>query len=88
MPKQLSLSERIMIERMIQQDYTFASIARRLERSPSTISREVLHYRCFVNPFPKPGTLDCVYMFSCQRNRLCLEAPTSHLCYGYKCNIY
>lgn len=85
MPKQLSLSERIMIERMIHQDYTFASIARRLERSPSTISREVLHYRCFVNPFPKPGTLDCVYMFSCQRNRLCLETPTSHLCYGYKC---
>lgn len=39
MPKQLSLSERIMIEIMIHQDYTFASIARRLERSTGTISR-------------------------------------------------
>ena len=33
MPKQLSLSERIVIERMISKDYSFASIGRNLERS-------------------------------------------------------
>ena len=49
MPKQLSLSERIIIERMISKDYSFASIGRNLERSASTISREVIKYRCFVD---------------------------------------
>lgn len=44
MPKQLSLSERIIIERMISKDYSFASIGRNLERSASTISREVIKY--------------------------------------------
>lgn len=85
MPKQLTLSERIVIERMLSQDYTFASIARRLERSSSTISREILKYRCFVNKLPREGELDCVNKFSCQRNRLCLDSDTSHECYGYRC---
>ena len=49
MPKQLSLSERIIIERMISKDYSFASIGINLERSASTISREVIKYRCFVD---------------------------------------
>lgn len=49
MPKQLSLSERIIIKRMISKDYSFASIGRNLERSASTISREVIKYRCFVD---------------------------------------
>ncbi|WP_368076760.1 helix-turn-helix domain-containing protein, partial [Eubacterium sp. AF15-50] len=55
MPKQLSLSERIIIERMISKDYSFASIGRNLERSASTISREVIKYRCFVDRIPLPG---------------------------------
>ena len=38
MSKQLSLSERIVIERMLAQNYTFATIARKLERSASTIA--------------------------------------------------
>ena len=50
MSKQLSLSERIVIERMLAQNYTFATIARKLERSASTIAREVKNYRCFINP--------------------------------------
>ena len=85
MAKQLSLSERMLIERMLHQDYTFATIARKLERSPSSISREVRNYRCFVNPIPKEGELDCVNKYKCHRNRLCLENPTSHECYGYRC---
>lgn len=44
MPKQLSLSERIIIERMVSKDYSFASIGRNLKRSASTISREVIKY--------------------------------------------
>ena len=42
MPKQLSLPERIIIERMLHQDYSFASIARALERSASTAASAFL----------------------------------------------
>ena len=87
MPKQLSLSERIIIERMLSQDFTFASIARRLNRSASTISREVLHYRCFVNPITHKHNNDCLHFHSCLRNRICLDSPTSHECYGYRCKF-
>ena len=55
MPKQLSLPERIIIEKMIHQDYSFATIGRHLNRSASTVAREVLNYRCFVNRLPLPG---------------------------------
>ena len=65
MPKQLSLSERIIIERMISKDYSFASIGRNLERSASTISREVIKYRCFVDRIPLPGENDCTHKNSC-----------------------
>ena len=61
MPKQLSLPERIIIERMISKDYSFASIGRNLERSASTISREVIKYRCFVDRIPLPGENDCTH---------------------------
>lgn len=66
MPKQLSLPERIIIERMLHQDYSFASIARNLDRSASTIAREVMHYRCFTNRIPLPGENDCIRKSSCQ----------------------
>ena len=47
MSKHLSLSDRAMIERLLVMDYTFASIAKKLNRSASTISREVKRYRVF-----------------------------------------
>ena len=84
MAKQLSLPERIIIERMIHQDYSFASIGRNLERSASTIAREVLHYRCFTGRMPITGENDCVNKNSCQRNSLCPDVDT-HGCYGYRC---
>lgn len=49
MAKQLSLPERIINEQMIHKDYSFASIGRNLDRSASTIAREILHYRCFTS---------------------------------------
>ena len=69
MSKQLSLSERIIIERMLAQNYTFATIARKLERSASTITREVKNYRCFINPDSHKGN-DCIHFQSCLRNRV------------------
>ena len=68
MSKQLSLPERIIIERMLHQDYSFASIARALEHSASTVAREVLHYRCFTGIIPLPGENNCIHRPSCQKN--------------------
>ena len=81
MATQLSLPERIIIERMIHLDYTFASIARNLNRSASTVAREVLHYRCFTSRLPIAGENDCIYKDSCQRNTICSEVGV-HGCYG------
>ena len=84
MTKQLSLSERIVIERMITSDFTFATIARHLNRSPSTISREVRNHRGFVEKFTPQGKNDCVKRHSCLRNNICDDAPV-HGCYFYRC---
>ena len=84
MPKQLSLSERIIIERMISKDYSFASIGRNIERSASTISREVIKYRCFVDRIPLPGENDCTHKNSCLKNSICDDVGV-HGCYGYRC---
>ncbi|MBR5229468.1 MAG: IS30 family transposase [Firmicutes bacterium] len=84
MAKQLSLSDRIFIENSIHRNYTFASIARQLGRSPSTISREVKRYRVFVDKPRKKGENDCIRFRTCVRNNLCEEAPT-HGCYFYRC---
>lgn len=84
MANQLSFPERIVIEKMIHQDYTFASIARNLERSASTVAREVLHYRCFTNRLPISGENDCIRKSSCQRNTLCPEVGV-HGCFGARC---
>ena len=66
MAKQLSLPERYVIEQMLHQDYSFASIGRNLDRSASTIAREVLHYRCFTSRSPIMGENDCINRPSCQ----------------------
>ena len=84
MAKQLSLSDRYIIERSLNKDYTFATIARILERSPSTISREILKYRVFVDKFPMEGSNDCTKRGSCLKNTLCSDAPP-HGCYFYRC---
>ena len=84
LPKQLSLPERIVIEQMIHRDLSFASIGRNLDRSASTIAREVLHYRCFTNRIPLPGENDCINKPGCQRNTLCRKAGV-HGCFGSRC---
>ena len=84
MAKQLSLSERIIIEQMIHKDYSFASIGRNLNRSASTIAREVLHYRCFTSRIPIMGENDCINRPGCQRNTLCPEKGF-HGCYFSRC---
>ena len=69
---------------MICQDFTFATIARHLHRSASTISREVRNHRGFTDRFTPEGKNDCVNKFKCLRNSICEDAPI-HGCYFYRC---
>ena len=71
MSKHLSLSDRAMIERLLVMDYTFTSIAKKLNRSPSTISREVKRYRVFTGRVNPSAKNDCANYYSCIRNNLC-----------------
>ena len=84
MAKQLSLPERIINEQMIHKDYSFASIGRNLDRSASTIAREILHYRCFTSRIPLIGENDCTHRPGCHKNTLCPEIGV-HGCFSSRC---
>ena len=71
MAKHLTLTERAFIERALAQDYSFAYIGKVLDRSDTTIAREVKRYRVFVER--TVGRNDCIYYQTCLRNRLCGE---------------
>lgn len=80
MSKHLSLSDRALIERFIALDYTFATMAKRLERSPSTISREVKRHRVFVGSFYE-GSKECTEYSHCVRRNRC-NSETQYTCFS------
>ena len=92
MAKHLSLSDRIIIERGINDDLTFATIARILDRSPSSISREIKRYRVFIKSNRAFNGNDCTKRPTCLHNKLCSDAPRQgcwlsrcKTCPDYKC---
>ena len=63
MSKHLTLSDRAIIEKYLAQDMSFSYIAKRLDRSATTISREIKNHRCFVNGFRyTPSKAGCAEM--------------------------
>ena len=88
MPKQLSLSERIVIEKMLVHGYSFAAIARQLDRSASTIAREVKNYRHFVKPISYRNSIDCIHYqdLGCEAVRLEFSNSYNHsdLCLNFR----
>ena len=70
MSKHLTLSGRAIIEKYLAPDMPFSYIAKRLHRSPSTISREVKINRCFVNGY-RYSDNPCINYRSCIRRNLC-----------------
>ena len=80
MTKHLSLSDRILIERFVSESYSFAFIARKLSRNPSTISREVKRHRCFVTHC-RDGDNDCIRFRSCLRRNVC-STESKYTCFG------
>lgn len=77
MSKHLSLSDRILIEKFLAEDFSFAHIARRLHRSAATISREVKLHRCFTDKFEYRN--DCILFPNCLRQNVCVE-ETKYSC--------
>ena len=82
MSKHLTLTDRAIIEKYIAQDMSFSFIAKRLNRSATTISREIKNHRCFVNGFRYTSN-DCINYRSCLRRNLCDQESIytcSHRC--------
>ena len=94
MSSHLSFSERAYIERSLVNDKTFRQIARDLHRSPSTIAREVLKYRAFVDKEYLTSSKSCIYYNSCTRHRLCHNRPSYYcidrckFCHDYDCSTF
>lgn len=82
MSKHLTLSDGVIIEKYLAQDMPFSYIAKRLHRSPSTISREVRNHRCFVNGY-RYSDNPCINYRSCIRRNLCVQ-ESIYSCY-HKC---
>ena len=70
MSKHLTLTDRAIIEKYLAQDMSFSFIAKRLNRSATTISREIKNHRCFVNSFRYTSN-DCINYRSCLRRNIC-----------------
>ncbi len=76
MTRHLSLTDRALIERFVAQDFSFSYIARRLHRSPATISREIKIHRCFTDKGDWSSN-DCINYRNCLKQNLC---STKSLC--------
>ena len=72
MSKHLSLSDRALIEKFIAEGFTFAYIAKRLCRSPATISREIRLHRCFVER-QEVAENDCMHYTKCLKRDICSD---------------
>ena len=67
--KQLTLNQRIKIEEMINQRHRKSEIARELDKSLSTISREIKKH-CIVKPhnvFRHDNMYNCKYFVNCKK---------------------
>lgn len=80
MSKHLTLSDRAIIERYLALDMSFSYIAKRLNRSATTISREVKNHRCFVNGMSYTSN-DCVNYRICIRRNLC-STESKYTCFS------
>lgn len=82
--KHLTLAQRTKIEAYLNQDCSFAQIAKELGRSPSTIAREIKRN---AEPYPTKKN-DCVFLAECKKQHLCGDPDCTQLCSRtcyYKC---
>ncbi|MDF2885171.1 MAG: family transposase, partial [Clostridiaceae bacterium] len=79
--KHLSTSQRIHIEKGLNDGLTFAAIARKLDKHPSTIAKEVKKYRTFQpRNSSDEKTLRCALFKECTMRFLCDDKDCVKMC--------
>lgn len=88
--KHLTTTLRIKIEKGLMDGESFASIARGIDKHPSTIAKEVKKYRYFPKRENSKKILQCSDFKSCQMRFLCEDkdcVKPCKLCYDIKLRI-
>ena len=79
--KHLTTTQRIKIEKGLLDGNTFATIARAIDKHPSTVAKEVKKYRYFPKRnLPVNKDLQCTFFKSCQMRFLCEEKDCIRPC--------
>lgn len=78
--KHLTMSERIWIEKGLNDGESFASIARRIGKHPTTVAKEVKRNRFFPTPKERKSPLPCERKKNCQIRFLCDKPDCMKLC--------
>ena len=74
--KRITYEERVLIEDMLNQQQSFYAIAQKLERSVSTISREIRNRRVFY----RSNGNDCLIKKDCHARKMCGSNACSKAC--------
>lgn len=92
--KHLTLDDRIRIETLIEQGANFSRIAKELEKSSSTISKEIRRHRFLVPHYHDSSNRrrsECVFYEDCNVQGLCGNNACSSLCSrcrSRRCTLY
>lgn len=78
--KHLTTTQRIKIEKGLLDGESFASIARKISKHPSTVAKEVKKYRYFPDRENTLKKLPCILKKSCQMRFLCDKKNCVKLC--------
>ncbi|WPC43679.1 helix-turn-helix domain-containing protein [Clostridium sp. JS66] len=78
--KHLTTTQRIRIEKGLMDGTSFASIARNIEKHPTTVAKEVKKYRFFPPRDNPDKKLQCVHFKSCQMRFLCNDKDCVKMC--------
>lgn len=81
--KRLNLEDRITVEKYLDNNESLNRIAKELNRSLSSISREIKKNRTLKNTYGPGSKNRCVNRIACLRNNLCLN---KHNCKNKKCS--
>jgi len=78
--KHLTTTQRIKIEKGLMDGESFASIARKIEKHPSTVAKEVKKYRYFPERENPNKKLPCIRKSNCTMHFLCDKKDCIRLC--------
>ena len=78
--KHLTLSQRVTIEKGLDNNESFTSIAARIGKDPSTVSKEVLRHLAHHTKCENGRAVPCTLRSDCQRRTLCGDTACPIIC--------